>query len=208
MLAGLAGCTWWPSGCARSARGWTRPDMRAARQAREKAAEISSCTWTRTIPTAPRLRLAKRPAGTAARERPPRAAAPRPGRPRRRSRGWPPRPGGRRLEAEDASPWTPSRSLTCAADRRRPAPAAGRGCGVTVPARTGHRQPDRPCVAMGTHRAGPLPVSEAPGTGRPPDLDGIRPKPVMSRTDECAWPPWRQLRPGSDRQQAGGCCAG
>jgi hypothetical protein len=48
------------------------------------------------------------------------------------------------------------------------------------------------------------PVSEAPGTDHPPDLDGIAAE-ARHDTDppECAWPPWRyNLDPVPDRRQA------
>lgn len=48
------------------------------------------------------------------------------------------------------------------------------------------------------------PVSGVPGTGRPPDLDGIAAEARhLTDPDECAWPPWRyNFDPDPDRQQA------
>src|SRR5439155_1675343 len=48
------------------------------------------------------------------------------------------------------------------------------------------------------------PISEAPGTGRPPDLDDIQAEARhVTDPDECAWPPWRyNFDPDPDRQQA------
>jgi hypothetical protein len=48
------------------------------------------------------------------------------------------------------------------------------------------------------------PVSEAPGTGRPPELDRIAAEARhVTDPDECGWPPWRyNFDPDPDRQQA------
>jgi hypothetical protein len=48
------------------------------------------------------------------------------------------------------------------------------------------------------------PISDVPGTGRPPDLDGIQAEAHhVTDPDECAWPPWRyNFDSDPDRQQA------
>ena len=55
LLATQAGWTWWPNGSARSAPGWTRPTCAPPGRRGRRPRRSAPCTWTRTIPTAPRL---------------------------------------------------------------------------------------------------------------------------------------------------------
>ena len=159
----------------------------------------------------PDPRLAERPAGTAARKRPPRSAAPRPGRPRRRSRGWPSsttRPqtrGGGRL-ARGHHP----RSLTRCPP---PSPGPGRSSRPVAPVAARARSPAAgpPGLAVGAHRAGPLPRQRDAGHRPPrPAWRPSPPKPVMTPTRRSA--PGRRGCTPSIRTRTGSrlgeCCAG